>query len=117
MMLDVEVPKRNSKDRSEDLTSSKSNKISRSNPKETWTLHVDGSSNSSRSRARLILSSPEGDVMAYTLRFEFSTTNNEVEYEALIAGLKIARELGVKCLKVFTNLQLLARQARGEYEA
>ena len=44
-----------------------------------WALYVDGSSNMSGTGAGLILISPEGVVMEYTLRFEFSVTNNGVE--------------------------------------
>ena len=74
----------------EDPVSSEGDKNSGSDLEETWILHVNGSSNSSRSRAGFILSSSEEDVAAYALHFEFSTTNNEAKYEALIVGLKIA---------------------------
>ena len=66
-------------------------------------LYVDGSSNLLRSGARLILFSPEGDVAAYALRFEFSIINNEVEYKALIAGLNIAKEARAHHLKIFND--------------
>ncbi|GKD55470.1 reverse transcriptase domain-containing protein [Tanacetum coccineum] len=42
------------------------------------------------SRAGLIITNPEGMEFTYALRFRFNTTNNEAEYEALIAGLRIA---------------------------
>ncbi|XP_073107230.1 uncharacterized protein [Elaeis guineensis] len=53
-----------------------------------WILHVDGSSNSSGSGVGVILTGSEGDVAEYALWFEFSATNNEAEYKALIIGLK-----------------------------
>ena len=56
---------------------------------------MDGSSNSTGVGVGLVLTSPEGVVAEYALRFEFPTTNNGVEYEALIVGLKIAKELKV----------------------
>ena len=59
-----------------------------------WVLHIDGASNTQRSRASLILTNFEGTVTEYTLRFNFKVSNNQVEYEALLAGLKIAKELG-----------------------
>lgn len=55
--------------------------------------HVDGSSSSSRLGAGLILARLEGDVAEYAILFDFPTINNEVEYEALIAKLKIAKEV------------------------
>ena len=66
-------------------------------------LHVDGASNSKESGADLILDSSKGIIIEHTLRFNFNTSNNEVEYEPLIAGLKMIKELDVKRLKVFTN--------------
>ena len=80
--------------RSEDPLSSKDNENSRPNPEELWSLHVDGSSDLSGSEVGLILSRPKGEVVAYALCFKFFTTNNETKYEALIAGLKIAKEVG-----------------------
>ncbi|GKA45582.1 reverse transcriptase domain-containing protein [Tanacetum coccineum] len=51
------------------------------------------------SRAGLILTNPEGMEFTYALRFRFDATNNEAEYEALIAGLRIAKQIGVKNLQ------------------
>ena len=82
-----------------------------------WVLHVDGSSNSSGAGAGLVLVSPEGIVTEYALRFEFPTTNNGAEYEALIAGLQIARELKVGRLQVYSDSQLVVGQVGGSYEA
>ncbi|GKB09016.1 reverse transcriptase domain-containing protein [Tanacetum coccineum] len=56
---------------------------------EPWTLFTDGSSCVDRSGAGLILTSPEGTEFTYALRFQFTASNNEAEYEALIAGLRI----------------------------
>ena len=64
---------------------------------------MDGVSNSQGCRARLILASPEKDVTEYALRFDFNTSNNEAEHEAVIAGLGIAKRLAIKDLGVFTD--------------
>nr|GEX53147.1 reverse transcriptase domain-containing protein [Tanacetum cinerariifolium] len=61
-----------------------------------WTLFMDGSSCVDGSGARLILTSPEGTEFTYALIFQFAASNNEVEYEALIAGLRIAAQMGVQ---------------------
>ncbi|XP_074374043.1 uncharacterized protein LOC141714422 [Apium graveolens] len=58
-----------------------------------WTLKVDGSLTSKRSGAELILKSPEGFTIQTAISFGFPTTNNQAEYEALIAGLKLSRTL------------------------
>ncbi|GJS02924.1 reverse transcriptase domain-containing protein [Tanacetum coccineum] len=57
---------------------------------EPWILFTDGSSCVDGSGAGLILTNPEGMEFTYALRFEFTATNNEVEYEALIADYAIA---------------------------
>ncbi|GJS62226.1 reverse transcriptase domain-containing protein [Tanacetum coccineum] len=54
---------------------------------EPWTLFTDGSSYIDGSGAGLILTNPEGVEFTYAMRFRFEATNNEAEYEALIAGM------------------------------
>nr|GFB57910.1 hypothetical protein [Tanacetum cinerariifolium] len=63
---------------------------------EPWTLFTDGSSCVDGSGAGLILTNPDGIEFTYTLRFQFVASNNEAEYEALIVGLRIATQMGVK---------------------
>lgn len=50
--------------------------------------------------------------MEYALQFNFKVSNNEAEYEALIIGLHLAKELGVQDIKVFTDSQLIIGQLR-----
>ncbi|GJX06794.1 reverse transcriptase domain-containing protein [Tanacetum coccineum] len=66
---------------------------------EPWILFTDGSSCTDSSGARLIITNPEGMKFTYALRFRFDATNNEAKYEALIVGLKIAEQMGVKNLQ------------------
>nr|GEV47853.1 reverse transcriptase domain-containing protein [Tanacetum cinerariifolium] len=63
---------------------------------EPWILSTDGSSCTDGSGARLILTNPEGMEFTYALRFRFKSTNNKAEYEALITGLRIVEQMGVK---------------------
>nr|GEZ37947.1 reverse transcriptase domain-containing protein [Tanacetum cinerariifolium] len=56
---------------------------------ETWTLFTDGSSCVDGSGAGLILTNPDGIEFTYALRFQFAASNNEAEYEALIAGKEV----------------------------
>ena len=60
-----------------------------------WKLSVDGASNAQGSGAGLILTSLEGIDIEYALGFEFQASNNEAEYEAVIAGLNLAHSLEV----------------------
>ncbi|XP_071729922.1 uncharacterized protein [Rutidosis leptorrhynchoides] len=52
---------------------------------EEWKLYTDGESSSDGSGAGVMLVNPEGKDFTYALRFEFATTNNEAEYESLLA--------------------------------
>ncbi|GJZ22906.1 reverse transcriptase domain-containing protein [Tanacetum coccineum] len=51
----------------------------------------------------------------YALRFRFDATNNEAEYEALIAGLRIAEQMGVKNLQANVDSRLVANQVNGTF--
>jgi len=82
-----------------------------------WFLSVDGSSNKKGSGAGIILEGPRHVIVEQSIRFGFETSNNQAEYEALIAGLRLAKDLGVRCLRCQTDLQLVAGQVNGEYQA
>ncbi|XP_027171595.1 uncharacterized protein LOC113771181 [Coffea eugenioides] len=75
------------------------------------------STSASAEGAGLLLEGPQGEVCSYALRFGFPATNNEAEYEALIAGLQLARRLGAQQIHVRSDSQLVVRQILGEYEA
>ncbi|GKA53704.1 reverse transcriptase domain-containing protein [Tanacetum coccineum] len=66
---------------------------------------------------RLMLIDLVGKEYTYALRFEFETTNNEAEYEALLAGLRIAQEMEITKLAIFLDLQLVVNQIKGTYAA
>ncbi|GJU70502.1 reverse transcriptase domain-containing protein [Tanacetum coccineum] len=82
-----------------------------------WILFTDGSSYTDSSGAGLILTNPEGMEFTYALRFRFDATNNKAEYEDLIAGLKIAEQMGVKNLQANVDSCLVANQVNGTYVA
>nr|GEZ39231.1 reverse transcriptase domain-containing protein [Tanacetum cinerariifolium] len=84
---------------------------------EPWILFIDGSSCTDGSGAGLILTNPEGAEFTYALRFGFDATNNEAEYEALISGLKIAEQTGIKNLKANVDSRLVANQVNEIYAA
>ncbi|GJT66225.1 reverse transcriptase domain-containing protein [Tanacetum coccineum] len=86
-------------------------------PQEPWTLFTDGSSCVDGSGAALILTSPKGTEFTYALRFQFTASNNEAEYEALIAGLRIAAQMGVRNVHVSVDSKLVANQVLGAYVA
>jgi len=82
-----------------------------------WVLSVDGSSNQQGSGACVILEGPEGLLIEQALRFAFKASNNQAEYEALIAGMLLAKEMGARGLLAKSDSLLVTRQATGEYQA
>ena len=82
-----------------------------------WKLSIDGAANSQGSGVGLILTSPEGIDIEYALRFGLQTSNNEAEYEAVIAGLNLAHSMEVDQLEVCSDSQLVVNQIEDTYEA
>ncbi|GJX32149.1 reverse transcriptase domain-containing protein [Tanacetum coccineum] len=82
-----------------------------------WKLYTDGASNEHRSGAGLMLIDPEGAEYSYTLRLNFANSNNDAEYEALLAGLRIATKMKVERMHAFVDSKLVANQVEGSYEA
>ena len=57
-------------------------------PNATWILHVDRSSSNKGSGIGIHLQSPTGELLQQFFRLGFKVSNNEAEYESLIAGLR-----------------------------
>ena len=82
-----------------------------------WRLSVDGAANAQGSGAGLILTSPDEIDIEYALRFGFQSSNNEVEYEAVIAGLNLAHSMEVDKPEVCSDSQLVVKQIEDSYKA
>ena len=83
----------------------------------TWEVYVDGASNQKGSGIGLVLISPEKVIIEKSLRLDFSTTNNEAEYEALLTGMAMVQRMGRKSVKLFSDSRLVIGQVKGEFEA
>ena len=59
---------------------------------------------------------PEGVKIECMIRLDFSTTNNETEYEALLARLDLAKAVGAGNVIVHCDSQVITSQINGEYE-
>jgi ribonuclease HI len=77
---------------------------------ECWTLYFDGSVMKTGAGAGLLFISPLGEHMMYVVCLHFPTSNNMVEYEALLCGLKITIKTGIKLLDVRGDSQLVIDQ-------
>jgi len=79
-----------------------------------WVLSVDGSSNQQGSGVGVILQGPDGLLIEQALYFAFKASNNQAEYEALIAGMLLAKEMGARRLLAKSDSFLVTEQVMGE---
>jgi ribonuclease HI len=63
----------------------------------------------SREGARVFFVSPSQETMSLSYKLEFETTNNVAEYEALVLGLRAAREMGIQEVAVFGDAELVVQ--------
>ncbi|KAL0463326.1 UNVERIFIED_CONTAM: hypothetical protein Slati_0220200 [Sesamum latifolium] len=85
--------------------------------KEVWDLFVDGSVAEKWAGGGVVLKNSEKGDLKFAIRFEEPLSNNEAEYEALLCGLKIAQENGIRRIRVHCDSQLVVEQVTGGYEA
>ena len=81
-----------------------------------WSIHTDGSSNQCSGSASVVIQTLEGDKIECMIRLDFPATNNEVEYEALVAGLDLARAVGAENMIMHCDSQAITSQINGDYE-
>ncbi|GJT74904.1 reverse transcriptase domain-containing protein [Tanacetum coccineum] len=75
---------------------------------EEWMLFTDGASSLKGSCAGLVLIGPSGVEHTYALHLTFDNFNNEVEYKALLAGLRITRGMDIQKLEARVDSKLVA---------
>jgi ribonuclease HI len=73
-------------------------------------MYFDGSIMKEGAGVGLVFISPLGVRMEYMVRLHFPASNNATEYEALINGLRIAVELGIKHLEIRGDSELVVDQ-------
>jgi ribonuclease HI len=84
---------------------------------EKWTIFVEGASSTIRVGAGIILENGKGIVIEVSLTISFPTSNNQGEYEAFLAGLRLADDVSAKEIKICTDSQLVVSQVLREYQA
>jgi ribonuclease HI len=82
------------------------------------TVHVDGGArgNPGPAAAACVISTPDGEVVAEHVQLLGTATNNVAEYQALLLGLRKARELGATQVEVIGDSELVAKQVTGAYK-
>lgn len=74
-----------------------------------WTVYVDGTSSIHGVRIGITLKSPTGIILTNAIKIYFQVTNNQAEYEALIAGLQFTFEVGVRYIVAYYDSQLMVK--------
>ncbi|XP_059310201.1 uncharacterized protein LOC132061388 [Lycium ferocissimum] len=80
-----------------------------------WKVYFDGAVNFKGSGIGVVLVSDSGQYYPVSAKLNFNCTNNMVEYEACILGLRLALYMGVQNLQVIGHSDLLIHQVRGEW--
>ena len=80
-----------------------------------WSIHMDGLSNKQVGEAGVVLRSPEGDEIKCMIHLDFPTTNNEADYETLVAGLNLANVVGLASVVIHYESQVITNQVNGDY--
>lgn len=83
----------------------------------TWKVQMDGSSNKRTEGIRVVLQFAKGDIIECAIWLQFSMTNNEAEYEAILIGLDLAKATGALSIVLHNDSQVVVRHINGDYEA
>jgi ribonuclease HI len=81
---------------------------------EHWIMYFDGALNLEGEGASILLISPQGEQVKYVLQIHYKASNNGVEYEALIHGLRIAVSLSIKRLLAFGDSKVVIEKVNKE---
>ena len=72
-----------------------------------WNMYFDGASTQNSTGAGVVLISPSKETIHLSYKLDFKTTKNIAEYEALLLGVKDAREMGIMCMRIFGGVDLI----------
>ena len=97
------------------------NLINASSEEQVWQLFFDGASRTDPegntiAGVGVVLISPHNYVIPRIFSLTEPCSNNIAEYNALLIGMQLAKEIGVKTLEAYSDSKLIVNQARGEYE-
>jgi ribonuclease HI len=82
-----------------------------------WKMFFDGASSRDGAGVGIVFVSPAQETISLSYKLEFEATNNVAEYEALVLGLRAAKDMGIKEISVFGDAELVVKQVRNLYQA
>ncbi|XP_072062007.1 uncharacterized protein [Arachis hypogaea] len=81
-----------------------------------WELYVDGASNEDDGGAGIVLKDKEGISTEKSIKYMFLISNNQSEYEALLAGMRLAKECGIQNIKVYCDSLFVVQQVNDVFQ-
>ncbi|XP_073033877.1 uncharacterized protein [Primulina eburnea] len=84
---------------------------------EVWRVFVDGASSLLGCGVGVVIIAPPRENIKLVLRIDSRVTNNEAEYEAVLSGIRAAREIGASRIILYSDSQLITQQIKGIYES
>src|SRR3954469_263194 len=82
-----------------------------------WRMHFDGSKMKNGLGDGIVLTSPKGDQLHYVPQIHFAASNNVAEYEALVHGIKLTKEIGIRNIECFGDSDLVVQQCTSNWDA
>ena len=82
-----------------------------------WSMLFDGANTQASVGACIVLISPSKETIHLSYKLDFRTTNNITEYEALLLGVKASKEMGIMCVKIFGDADLMIQQVNNNFQA
>ncbi|XP_074290818.1 uncharacterized protein LOC141617523 [Silene latifolia] len=81
-----------------------------------WQMYFDGAARQDGAGAGVVFVTPKNHLIPYAFTLTHLCTNNMAEYQALILGLQMAIEIGVRDMDIYGDSKLVVNQVLGEYE-
>ena len=78
-------------------------------------MNFDGAHSRSGKGAGVVITSPKGQIFNFAFRLEFEATNNVAKCEALLLGLEIAKDMGIKMLNIRGDSDLIILQVKNQF--
>jgi ribonuclease HI len=79
-------------------------------------MFFDGASSKEGAGAGVVFISPTQEIISLSYKLEFETTNNVAEYEALVLGLRDAKDMRIEELTMFGDAELIVQQVKNLYQ-
>jgi ribonuclease HI len=82
-----------------------------------WRMFFNRASSSIGAGAEVVFRSPSQETISLSYKMEFEVTNNVAKYDALVLGLRAAKEMEIKEVAMFGDAELIVQQVKTVYQS